>query len=375
MLRRGSPLTGNWWTHDIPSPNHGPFSFHLLHRCLSSVVTGSQTSAPGGGNDIGGHVDALVKQVDERWKFIAKPEHMRGILQNDRHCQPTNRNLPKDVLLRFALAEDETGEAWVIPDTNAVYPGRGMRVLPSYAALEICAQAGSFTHSFKRNHVRLPLGIEDYVEAQLIRHTQLALVQALSAASAVKRIVKENRSIPNAERKTGRLESFSSCLDEAVSNSIALQETSMLAIDTSDSSTSVWLLNRSNRMLENSLRNGAVEVGWYNSARSFDALSDREILAAIELPEAERFRQSHRGYETIKETHLRPELDRTSGEESPVEATEDEYVIAIEGVPNNLSSRLLYAQFRLTSYRRSLVNAKTRGRLVLKARKNNKRKK
>lgn len=33
-----------------------------------------------------------------------------------------------DVLLRFALAEDETGEAWVIPDTNAVYPGRGMRV-------------------------------------------------------------------------------------------------------------------------------------------------------------------------------------------------------------------------------------------------------
>lgn len=95
MLRRGSPLTGNWWTHDIPSPKHGPFSFHLLHRCLSSVVTGSQTSAPGGGNDIGGHVDALVKQVDERWKFIAKPEHMRGILQNDRHCQPTNRNLPK----------------------------------------------------------------------------------------------------------------------------------------------------------------------------------------------------------------------------------------------------------------------------------------
>jgi hypothetical protein len=205
----------------------------------------------------------------------------------------------------------------------------------------------------------------DYVEAQLIRHTQLALVQALSAASAVKRIVKENRSIPNAERKTDRLESFSSCLDEAVSNSIALQETSMLAIDTSDSSTSVWLLNRSNRMLENSLRNGAVEVGWYNSARSFDALSDREILAAIELPEAERFRQSHRGYETIKETHLRPELDRTSGEESP----------AIEGVPNNLSSRLLYAQFRLTSYRRSLVNAKTRGRLVLKERKNSKRKK
>lgn len=151
----------------------------------------------------------------------------------------------------------------------------------------------------------------------------------------------------------------------------------MLAIDTSDSSTSVWLLNRSNRMLENSLRNDAVEVGWYISARSFDALSDREILAAIELPEAERFRQSHRGYETIKETHLRLELDRTSGEESLVEAkaTEDEYVIAIEGVPNNLSSRLLYAQFRLTSYRRSLLNAKTRGRLVLKERKNNKRKK
>jgi len=74
---------------------------------------------------------------------------------------------------------------------------------------------------------------------------------------------------------------------------------------------------------------------------------------------------------------LRLELDRTSGEESLVEAkaTEDEYVIAIEGVPNNLSSRLLYAQFRLTSYRRSLLNAKTRGRLVLKERKNNKRKK
>ena len=71
-----------------------------------------------------------------------------------------NRRNPTDVLLRFALAEDENGEAWVIPDSNAVYPGRGMRVLPSYAALEMCAQSRSFTNSFKRPHVRLPLGIE-----------------------------------------------------------------------------------------------------------------------------------------------------------------------------------------------------------------------
>ena len=235
---------------------------------LAVSTRAPQHPSPGG--TLPWHADTFIKQVDEHWTFIAKPEHMRGILQNDRHCQPTHRNLPKgrpapprrqpegekkvtglltsyfsipsrridqalreflrtipetrktrtsrnptDVLLRFALAEDENGEAWVIPDSNALYPGRGMRVLPSWQHWK-CVRNLSFTNSFKRPHVRLPLGIEglfvlflkisiasyddtcslnffpfrdaDYVEAQLKRHTQLALAQALSVASSVKRI-------------------------------------------------------------------------------------------------------------------------------------------------------------------------------------------
>ena len=94
MLRQGSPLKVNLWSHNILQSRDGPFSVLRVRRCLGSVHTGSPTSIPGG-NDIGGYVDTFIKQVDEQWTFIAKPEHMRGILQNDRRCQPTHRNLPK----------------------------------------------------------------------------------------------------------------------------------------------------------------------------------------------------------------------------------------------------------------------------------------
>ena len=94
MLRQGSPLKVNLWSHNILQSRDGPFSVLRVRRCLGSVDTGSPTSVPGG-NDIGGYVDTFIKQVDEHWTFIAKPEHMRGILQNDRRCQPTHRNLPK----------------------------------------------------------------------------------------------------------------------------------------------------------------------------------------------------------------------------------------------------------------------------------------
>uniref|UniRef100_A0A7S0PTL9 YlxR domain-containing protein n=1 Tax=Micromonas pusilla TaxID=38833 RepID=A0A7S0PTL9_MICPS len=370
MLRQGSPLKVNLWSHNILQSRDGPFSVLRVRRCLGSVDTGSPTSTPGG-NDIGGYVDTFIKRVDEHWTFIAKPEHMRGILQNDRHCQPTHRNLPKDVLLRFALAEDENGEAWVIPDSNAVYPGRGMRVLPSYAALEMCAQSRSFTNSFKRPHVRLPLGIEDYVEAQLKRHTQLALAQALSVASSVKRIGRINRTTQNAKQRTQQLTSFVAFLSEAVSDSIAEHEKGLRTIDTSELCTNVWLLNQSDRMIEDSPGNAEkFYVGECTFARSFHALSDDEILASIELPEAERFRQSRSNYETLKDAFMRSKL---KNEKSSDDGNDDNNVIAVEGVSNDVSSRLSQAQLRLKYFRESLANAPSRGSLTIKERRRSKR--
>ena len=56
MLRQGSPLKVNLWSHNILQSRDGPFSVLRVRRCLGSVDTGSPTSVPGG-NDIGGYVD------------------------------------------------------------------------------------------------------------------------------------------------------------------------------------------------------------------------------------------------------------------------------------------------------------------------------
>lgn len=212
----------------------------------------------------------------------------------------------------------------------------------------------------------------DYVEAQLKRHTQLALAQALSVASSVKRIGRINRTTQNAKQRTvQQFTSFVAFLSEAVSDSIAEHEKGLRTIDTSELCTNVWLLNQSDRMIEDSPGNaGKFDVGECTFARSFHALSDDEILASIELPEAERFRQSRSNYETLKDAFMRSKLNN---EKSSDDGNDDNNVIAVEGVSNDVSSRLSQAQLRLKYFRESLANAPNRGSLTIKERRRSKR--
>ena len=203
------------------------------------------------------------------------------------------------------------------------------------------------------------------------RHTQLALAQALSVASSVKRIGRINRPTQNAKQRTQQLTSFVAFLSEAVSDSIAGHEKGLRTIDTSELCTNIWLLNQSDRMIEDSPGNtGKFYVGESTFARSFHALSVDEILASIELPEAERFRQSRSNYETLKDAFMRSKLNN---EKSSDDGNDDNNVIAVEGVSNDVSSRLSQAQLRLKHFRESLASAPNRGTLTIKERRKSKR--
>ena len=201
------------------------------------------------------------------------------------------------------------------------------------------------------------------------RHTQLALAQALSVASSVKRIGRINRTAQNAKQRTQQLTSFVAFLSEAVSDSIAGHEKGLRTIDTSELCTNIWLLNQSDRMIEDSPGNtGKFYVGESTFARSFHALSVDEILASIELPEAERFRQSRSNYETLKDAFMRSKLNNEKSSDDG-----NDNVIAVEGVSNDVSSRLSQAQLRLKYFRESLANAPNRGSLTIKERRRSKR--
>ena len=201
------------------------------------------------------------------------------------------------------------------------------------------------------------------------RHTQLALAQALSVASSVKRIGRINRTTQNAKQRTQQLTSFVAFLSEAVSDSIAGHEKGLRTIDTSELCTNIWLLNQSDRMIEDSPGNtGKFYVGESTFARSFHALSVDEILASIELPEAERFRQSRSNYETLKDAFMRSKLNNEKSSDDG-----NDNVIAVEGVSNDVSSRLSQAQLRLKYFRESLANAPNRGTLTIKERRRSKR--
>ena len=124
-------------------------------------------------------------------------------------------------------------------------------------------------------------------------------------------------------------------------------------------------------MIEDSQVNtGKFYNGECTFARSFHALSDDEILASIELPEAERFRQSRNKYETLKDAFMRSKLNN---EKLSGDGNDDFNIIAVEGVSNDVSSRLSQAQIRLKYFRESLANAPNRGSLTIKERRRSKR--
>ena len=70
------------------------------------------------------HLDSILTRMDEQWSVVKDPQHAKGILQMFRHCHTVGRNMPKRMMVRFALAKDaEAGKLWVLPDARGVFQG------------------------------------------------------------------------------------------------------------------------------------------------------------------------------------------------------------------------------------------------------------
>ena len=107
---------GNW-----RASCHATGSTSTRTRCLASSSGAGEREE---GTTVGEKVEALIRRVDERWRFVEDPEDMRGVMQALRHCHVMQRVGPKNLMLRFVLAEDDVGESWVVPDVSTAYPVR-----------------------------------------------------------------------------------------------------------------------------------------------------------------------------------------------------------------------------------------------------------
>ena len=131
------------------------------------------------------HLDSILTRMDEQWSVVKDPQHAKGILQMFRHCHTVGRNMPKRMMVRFALAKDaEAGKLWVLPDARGVFPGRGVHVASSYPSI---AQASNwFAKAFQHGNLQLPNGMERIIEAELLRLTQRRLLEAFISATLVR---------------------------------------------------------------------------------------------------------------------------------------------------------------------------------------------
>jgi predicted RNA-binding protein YlxR (DUF448 family) len=98
----------------------------------------------------------------------------------ERRCLATGESGPKAGLIRFGLGP----EGQVVPDILGRLPGRGMYVSADRKAIEKAAAKGLFARA-ARQPVKVPEGLADLVEAQLVRRVVDLISLARKAGEAV----------------------------------------------------------------------------------------------------------------------------------------------------------------------------------------------
>jgi uncharacterized protein len=98
----------------------------------------------------------------------------------ERRCIVTGTSGPKAALIRFAVGPE--GE--VVPDVLGRLPGRGIYVSADRAALTKAAAKGLFARA-ARTPVKVPEGLADLVEGQLLRRVTDLISLARKAGDAV----------------------------------------------------------------------------------------------------------------------------------------------------------------------------------------------
>ncbi|WGV15110.1 RNA-binding protein [Fuscovulum ytuae] len=98
----------------------------------------------------------------------------------ERKCIVSGQSQPKAGLIRFVIGPD----AMVVPDVLARLPGRGIYVAADRAAIDKAAAKGLFSRA-ARQPVKVPDGLSDLIEAQLLRRVIDLVSMARKAGAAV----------------------------------------------------------------------------------------------------------------------------------------------------------------------------------------------
>ena len=318
-----------------------------MNRLIHASALGCASQRNGGtGGDFTPSVDDLLEQSDREWRIPDDPNHMKGILQMLRYCHTITRSLPKALTLRFVLAKDEaSGKRWVIPDAHAVYPGRGMNVVPSHSSIK---QASNWLKGgFKTRNVHVPDTFTSLVEAQLLRHTQHMVLDACASATSAKWLPSQlfERS-ENGRKDENRAEcSFLAALDGAMTAAIRKHGRCTSEVDTNVKNTTPWVIFLNEDEADDDLLYLS-EKDEFRHYRVLHSLNASEFKVALSNEFAESDARPTEHLSDVKAILL----DCVSKIQSDVSQGD---AILLEGVDKVTSLKLQYAQLRLHMYRSS----------------------
>jgi predicted RNA-binding protein YlxR (DUF448 family) len=273
---------------------------------------------------------------------------MKGMLQMLRYCHTITRSLPKALTLRFVLASDEADEKrWVIPDPHAVYPGRGMNVMPSHAAIK---QAPNWLKGgFKTKNVHGPDTFTSLVEAQLLRHTQKMVLDACLSATSAKWLPAQyfERGEENGREEGISVDgSFQTALGDAVTAAMMTHGRRASEVDTYVENTTPWVIFLGSNAYDDDLLYLG-EQDRFQHYRVLHSMNANEFNDALNTEFVERDARLTEHFADVKATLL-DGLSRIQSEGSQSDA------LVLEGVDNVTSFKLQYSQLRLHIYRSSM---------------------
>jgi len=109
-------------------------------------------------------------------------------LQPRRRCVLTHGHFPKDLMVRYVLAKDETNRLWVVPDVRGELPGRATYVSAHAKALELATKRRAFETGFKNRNINIPVNLEALTRSQLWDNLSELFYTACSSTQSVERI-------------------------------------------------------------------------------------------------------------------------------------------------------------------------------------------
>ena len=296
------------------------------------------------GGDLTPTIDDLLERADRQWRVPDDPNHMKGVLQMLRYCHTITRSLPKALTLRLVLARDGTdGKRWVIPDAQAVYPGRGMNVVPSHASIK---QAPNWLKGgFKTKNVHVPDTFAYLVEAQLLRHTQKMVLDACLSATSAKWLPASyfEKGETSQDKESGDDGSFLTALNDGMSDAMTRHGRRASEVDTNAENSTSWVIF----IHENETDDDLLYLGEKDDFRHYrvlHSLNANEFNDALSTEFAEDDARLKNHFADVK-ANLLDSVGKIQSERSQGDA------LVLEGVDNVTSFKLHYAQLRLHMYR------------------------